>query len=202
MSRTRVRKPAASSRRTRRAGRLDAWILTSVPTGISWVSRPSAETNPGSSPTTSRLTTLLAPSTNDRSKTICAAIGVTMRHGTSGETIGPRAENEYAVEPVGVATITPSAENVVTYSPSTATWRRISRCLARFSTMISFIAHCGGKGSPLPGSATTASRSSIAARPSSASRISGAASGGSTSVRKPRRPTLTPRTGESACAAT
>ena len=26
-----------------------------------------------------------------------------------GETIGPRAENEYAVEPVGVATISPSA---------------------------------------------------------------------------------------------
>ena len=31
-----------------------------------------------------------------------------------GLTIGPRAENEYAVEPVGVATITPSAEKVVT----------------------------------------------------------------------------------------
>ena len=34
--------------------------------------------------------------------------------GPTGDTIGPRAEKEYAVEPVGVATITPSAENVVT----------------------------------------------------------------------------------------
>ena len=61
---------------------------------ISCVSRPSAETNPGSSPTTSRLTTLLAPRTNERSNTMCAAIGVTIRQGTSGDTIGPRAENE------------------------------------------------------------------------------------------------------------
>ena len=61
-------------------------------------------------PTTSRTTTCPAPSTNvDRTP----RRGVTTRHGTPGLTIGPRAENEYAVEPVGVATITPSAENVV-----------------------------------------------------------------------------------------
>jgi hypothetical protein len=45
---------------------------------------------------------------------MCAAIGVTTMHGTEGETIGPPALNEYAVEPVGVAEMTPSAENVVT----------------------------------------------------------------------------------------
>ena len=45
---------------------------------------------------------------------MCAAIGVRTMQSTSGATIGPRAENEYAVEPVGDATITPSAENVVT----------------------------------------------------------------------------------------
>jgi hypothetical protein len=33
--------------------------------------------------------------------------------------MGPRAENEYAVDPVGLATITPSAENVVTWSSFT-----------------------------------------------------------------------------------
>ena len=39
--------------------------------------------------------------------------GVSSRHRWRGDTIGPRAENEYAVEPVGVATITPSAAYVV-----------------------------------------------------------------------------------------
>ena len=58
---------------------------------------------------------------------MCAAIGVSTRHATLGLTIGPRAEKEYAVDPVGVATITPSAENVVTYSSSTCTESRTRR---------------------------------------------------------------------------
>jgi hypothetical protein len=45
---------------------------------------------------------------------MCAATGVTISDRTDGDTMGPRAEKEYAVEPVGVATITPSAEKVVT----------------------------------------------------------------------------------------
>ena len=36
-------------------------------------------------------------------------IGVSTMHRRSGEAIGPPAENEYAVVPVGVATISPSA---------------------------------------------------------------------------------------------
>ena len=84
---------------------------------------------------------------------------------TSGLTIGPRAENEYAVDPVGVATTTPSAENVVTYSPSTSTARRTRRCRARFSTMISFSAHCGANSAPPSAHAVAASRSSMVARP-------------------------------------
>ena len=76
--------------------------------------RPSAESTPLSSPITSSCTWLEAFSTNDRSNTMWAAIGVSTRESTPGLTMGPRAENEYAVEPVGVATITPSAENVVT----------------------------------------------------------------------------------------
>jgi hypothetical protein len=43
-----------------------------------------------------------------------AAIGVTTMHGTEGDTIGPPALKDYAVDPVGVAVMTPSAENVVT----------------------------------------------------------------------------------------
>ena len=57
-----------------------------------------------------------------------AAIGVTTMQGTDGETMGPPALNEYAVEPVGVAEITPSAEKVVTYASSTNTASRINRC--------------------------------------------------------------------------
>ena len=40
---------------------------------------------------------------------ITGETGVSSRHRWRGDTIGPRAEKEYAVEPVGVATITPSA---------------------------------------------------------------------------------------------
>ena len=43
---------------------------------------------------------------------MCGDTGVSSRHRRRGDTIGPRAENEYAVEPVGVATITPSAAYV------------------------------------------------------------------------------------------
>ena len=99
------------------------------------------------------------------------------------------------MEPVGVATITPSAENVVTYAPSTHTASRTRRCRARFSTMISFSAHCGSNAAPPSDSAVTARRSSIRAVPARTARISGAASSGATSVRNPIRPTLTTEDG-------
>ena len=41
-----------------------------------------------------------------------------------GDTTGPRAESEYAVEPVGVATMSPSAAYVVNGAPSMRTIRR------------------------------------------------------------------------------
>ena len=85
------------------------------PTGSSMLRRPSAESTPLSSPDHLELRPgSSASSTNDRSNTMCAAIGVSTSESTPGLTIGPRAEKEYAVEPVGDATITPSAENVVT----------------------------------------------------------------------------------------
>jgi len=40
---------------------------------------------------------------------MCGETGVTTIARYTGSTIGPRAENEYAVDPVGVATMTPSA---------------------------------------------------------------------------------------------
>src|SRR5437763_16890376 len=49
----------------------------------------------------------------------CGQIGVITRTPDSGSRIGPPAESEYAVEPVGVATIKPSALNSVSASPLT-----------------------------------------------------------------------------------
>ena len=60
------------------------------------------------SPTT-KSSSSWAASTSVRSKSMCGEIGVSNRQRNAGEAIGPRTENEYAVEPVGVATMTPSA---------------------------------------------------------------------------------------------
>ena len=72
-----------------------------------------------------------ASSTSDRSKSMWGDTGVSSRQRCRGDTIGPRAENEYAVEPVGVATITPSAAYVVKKEPLIATSRRTSRPVLR-----------------------------------------------------------------------
>ena len=47
--------------------------------------------------------------TTGRSVKVCGQIGVITKASTAGCTIGPPAESEYAVEPVGVPTINPSA---------------------------------------------------------------------------------------------
>ena len=41
---------------------------------------------------------------------MCGDTGVSSTARWRGDTIGPRADSEYAVDPVGVATISPSAE--------------------------------------------------------------------------------------------
>jgi len=46
--------------------------------------------------------------TSGRANSACALIGTRSRASTSGQTIGPPAEKLYAVEPVGVAKMTPS----------------------------------------------------------------------------------------------
>jgi hypothetical protein len=69
-------------------------MSTFEPTGSSRLSRPSADSRPGSSPSTSRRTRWSADRTSERSNTMCAAIGVTTMHGTDGDTIGPPALNE------------------------------------------------------------------------------------------------------------
>ena len=56
----------------------------------------------------------------------CGQIGVITKTPDSGAMIGPPAESEYAVEPVGVATIKPSALNSVNGSPFTRVRKRTS----------------------------------------------------------------------------
>ena len=72
---------------------------------------------------------------------MCGDTGVSSRHRWRGDTIGPRAENEYAVEPVGVATITPSAAYVVKNVPLISTSSRTRRPVCTFSSTASFSAN-------------------------------------------------------------
>lgn len=53
--------------------------------------------------------------TRGRKERECGAIGVSSAHGTEGATMGPPDDNEYAVEPEGVAIISPSACVQVTH---------------------------------------------------------------------------------------
>ena len=53
--------------------------------------------------------TLSSGTITGRLVSVCGQIGVIASAATEGKTMGPPAESEYAVEPVGVATISPSA---------------------------------------------------------------------------------------------
>ena len=55
----------------------------------------------------------------ERFVSTCGQIGVMTNTPDSGSRIGPPADNEYAVDPVGVATTNPSALNSVSGSPFT-----------------------------------------------------------------------------------
>ena len=58
------------------------------------------------SPTLGKLIMIFddAGTTRGREVNVCAAVGVMISESTLGVTIGPPADNEYAVDPVGVAT--------------------------------------------------------------------------------------------------
>ena len=58
---------------------------------------------------TAMRTTAFGRSTTGRFDSVCGEIGESTMTRTDGSTIGPPAESEYAVEPVGVATMRPSA---------------------------------------------------------------------------------------------
>ena len=63
----------------------------------------------------------LSGSTSGRTLSVCGEIGVRMIALMSGATTGPPAESEYAVDPVGVATTTPSPLYAARCSPLTPT---------------------------------------------------------------------------------
>ena len=67
---------------------------------------------------TSIRNTVLSGNNICRNESVCGQIGVIKRLGVSGCTIDPPADIEYAVDPVGVAMISPSACTVVIRSVS------------------------------------------------------------------------------------
>ena len=68
----------------------------------------------------------------------CGHIGVTTKHDLSGLRTGPPAAIDYAVEPVGVETIIPSALLEVTSLPSQETFMSIKRAKSPLETTASF----------------------------------------------------------------
>ena len=71
---------------------------------------------------------------------VCAQIGVRRSPLTMGFMIGPPAEREYAVDPVGEATIKPSALHSTSGVSLTASPREMMRAASPFITTISLIA--------------------------------------------------------------
>lgn len=67
---------------------------------------------------TSMCRTVLSGNNICLNESVCGQIGVIKRPGVSGWTIDPPADMEYAVDPVGVAIISPSACTVVMRSVS------------------------------------------------------------------------------------
>src|SRR5215217_5056839 len=90
--------------------------------------RPSSVKNTGYSGSLTS-TSIIDPSATmiDRFVSTCGQIGVITNTPDSGSRIGPPADKEYAVEPVGVATTKPSALNSVSGSPFTRVYRRTRR---------------------------------------------------------------------------
>jgi hypothetical protein len=71
--------------------------------------------------TMSMATSVASGSTMGRLVSVCGAIGTSTQPGIDGCRMGPPADSEYAVAPVGEATIRPSARWLATNTPSTST---------------------------------------------------------------------------------
>src|ERR1039457_5708439 len=82
--------------------------------------------------------TLVSGTMTGRLVSMCGQMGVRQMAGTDGKIIGPPAESEYAVDPVGVARISPSALYLQTYCASTCTSRSIMRAIELLVRTASF----------------------------------------------------------------
>ncbi len=84
--------------------------------------------------------------TTGRFVSVCGAIGVSSIASTAGCTIGPPAARLYAVDPVGLAMIKPSARTRVTGSSPTITEISMMRDSAPFVITMSLSTMCSANG--------------------------------------------------------
>ena len=132
----------------------------------------------------------------------CGAMGVNTTALTTGCTMGPPAERLYAVDPVAVATISPSARNRATnwFPTETDKSRMPESALFVMTTSLSTI--CSSKVADRRSVRDRSiRRSSIPAVPSTAEASASNNSGKVISVKNPRLPKLTARIGGSALVA-
>ena len=148
------------------------------------------------SPSTSTASTDHGETTIGPANSACALIGTSSSASTSGQTIGPPAENAYAVEPVGVAQMTPSHAHRDSGRPSISVTTSIMRARAIFSTLASLSAQVVAVTAPSCRTDTSiVIRSSTVYPCSTTWSTAPARSSGSVSARKPTWPRLTPSRG-------
>ena len=137
-----------------------------------------------------------AGSTMGRLVSVCEQMGVSTTASMVGNTMGPPADRQYAVEPVGVETMSPSARYAVANWPATETSRLMMRLIADLVMTTSFSATYSLSRSPCrtiraPSIIRSSTRSSSRSSASRAGKSSSAVS----AVRKPSPPRFTPRMG-------
>ena len=118
-------------------------ISISIPARNSTERLPSHHTTPctGEASISSTMTIDVGPSTSGRANRAWALSGTTSSASSSGHSTGPPAENAYAVDPVGVATSTPSQAQRDSGRPSISTAISSIRSRAAFSMDTSLTAN-------------------------------------------------------------
>ena len=106
-----VAKKLDSGKRTMGTGCADRLTTSVWPTAKVAPTCPSTVTKSSSGPSSTRtVISEVGGSTSGRNASVCALTGVTRMVSSVGNTTGPPADRLYAVDPVGVAITTPSAE--------------------------------------------------------------------------------------------
>src|SRR6266404_6864494 len=144
-----------------------------------------------------RISTLhVSPTTSGRSLNVCGQIGVKIMDSTAGCTIGPPADSEYAVDPVGVATINPSARYRHTKSSSIDNSISIIRASAPLVITASFKTNCDSTtSSSRKSDAFSITRSLAESCPASVPSSAEYSSPNVKLVKKPKLPRLTGKIG-------